>query len=163
MNQTRSIDTRIDLQADARKVLIDLLNQQLADTLDLLSQTKQAHWNVKGAHFYQLHELFDRLATELAEFSDLIAERVTALGGLALGTVRVVAQRSRLTEGDIHAIEGMATVDELATRFAALAASTRTAIQVADEHRDASTADLCTEVSRALDKSLWLLEAHHQG
>ena len=162
MSNERTFDTRIGLPAEARRPLIDLLNQQLADTSDLFSQAKHAHWNVKGPQFYQLHELFDRLAGELAGFADLIAERVTALGGLALGTVRMAAQRSRLNECDIHAIDGMATVDALATRFAALAASTRMAIQIADEHGDAATADLLTEVSRALDKSLWFLEAHHQ-
>ena len=162
MTNERTFDTRIDLRADARRPLIDLLNQQLADTFDLFSQAKQSHRNVKGAQFYQLHELFDRLAGELTGFADLIAERVTALGGLALGTVRMAAQRSRLSECDVHAIDGMATVDALATRFAALAASTRTSIQIADEHGDAATADLLTEVSRALDKSLWFLEAHHQ-
>jgi starvation-inducible DNA-binding protein len=162
MTNERTFDTRIDLRADARLPLIDLLNQQLADTCDLFSQAKQAHWNVKGAQFYQLHELFDRLAGELAGFADVIAERVTALGGLALGTVRMAAQRSRLSECDVHTIEGMATVDALATRFAALAASTRTAIQIADEHGDAATADLLTELSRALDKSLWFLDAHLQ-
>jgi starvation-inducible DNA-binding protein len=162
MSQERTFVTRIDLEPDVRGPLIDLLNQQLADTFDLFSQAKQAHWNVKGAQFFQLHELFDRLAGELAAQADLIAERVTALGGLALGTVRMAAQRSRLNECDIHAMDGMATVDALATRFAALAASTRMAIQIADEHGDAATADLLTEVSRALDKSLWFLEAHHQ-
>src|SRR5690349_19066272 len=87
----RKFDERIGIQAETKRRLIDLLNQQLADTADLYSQAKQAHWNVKGSQFYQLHELFDHLAAELAGHADLLAERVTALGGLARGTVRMAA------------------------------------------------------------------------
>src|SRR3954463_4394869 len=90
--------TRNDLGREVRGPMVALLNQQLADTFDLYSQTKQAHWNVKGAQFYPLHELFDRLAGELEGYVDLIAERATALGGLAQGTVRLAAANSRLGE-----------------------------------------------------------------
>ena len=83
--------TRNDLSREVRGRMIELLNQQLADTFDLYSQTKQAHWNVKGAQFFQLHELFDKLAEELQGYVDQIAERATALGGLATGTVRMSA------------------------------------------------------------------------
>jgi starvation-inducible DNA-binding protein len=98
----------------------------------------------------------------LAGQADLIAERVTALGGLALGTARMAADRSRLAEYDMQAVDSLAVVDVLATRFAALAASTRTAIHTVEGHGDVATADLLTEVSRMLDKALWFLEAHHQ-
>jgi starvation-inducible DNA-binding protein len=158
----RTFDTRINLSAEARARLIDLLNAQLADTFDLFSQAKQAHWNVKGAQFYQLHELFDRLASELESHVDLIAERVTTLGGIAMGTVRMAAQRSRLPECDVEITDSRPVVDALAARFADLAESTRHAIEIADEQGDTGTADLFTEVSRALDKALWFLEAHDQ-
>jgi starvation-inducible DNA-binding protein len=85
--------TRNDLSREVRGQMVALLNQQLADTFDLYSQTKQAHWNVKGAQFTPLHELFDKLAEELANHADAIAERATALGGLALGTVRLSAAK----------------------------------------------------------------------
>lgn len=81
--------TRIDLLREHRTQVVELLNETLAMTLDLKTQTKQAHWNVKGMNFYQLHLLFDEIATQLEEFVDLIAERVTTLGGMALGTVRI--------------------------------------------------------------------------
>jgi starvation-inducible DNA-binding protein len=157
------VKTRIDLPSETRTRMIALLNQQLADTFDLYSQTKQAHWNVKGAQFYQLHELFDRLAEELAGYADLIAERATALGGIALGTVRVAAAGSRLPEYEAGVTDSMPTVDALAARYAALAASTRAAISAADGQGDLDTADLFTEASRGLDKALWFLEAHLQG
>jgi starvation-inducible DNA-binding protein len=162
INGTTSLPTRIDLHSEVREEMVPLLNQQLADTFDLYSQTKQAHWNVKGPQFYALHELFDKLAAELAEHVDAIAERVTALGGLAEGTARMSARSSRLPELPLEAIGGMATVDALAERYGALAASTRRAIAASEEYGDTTSADLMTEVSRSLDKALWFLEAHLQ-
>lgn len=154
--------TRNDLPREVRDKMILLLNQQLADTFDLYSQTKQAHWNVKGAQFFQLHELFDKLAAELLAYVDLIAERATALGGLALGTVRMSAANSKLPECELEVTDSLSTVDSVAERYAALAASTRQAIESAEGEADADTADIFTEVSRGLDKALWFLEAHLQ-
>lgn len=158
----RTFETRIDMPSDVRARLIDLLNQQLADTFDLFSQAKQAHWNVKGAQFHALHELFDTLAGELAGHVDLIAERVTALGGIALGTARMAARRSRLPEYDLEIIDSQPVVEALAARFAAVAATTRRAVDIAEQQGDTGSADLLTEVSRALDKALWFLDAHNQ-
>lgn len=162
MDRTKTYKTRIDLPAEIRDQMITALNQQLADTFDLYSQTKQAHWNVKGSAFFQLHELFDRLAEEVEEYVDLIAERVTALGGTALGTVRMSAAASRLDEYPLDVSHGLSSVEALAVSYAALAKTTREAIEVAAGAGDADTADLFTEVSRSLDKSLWFLEAHLQ-
>lgn len=152
--------TRVDLSASVREKMIALLNQQLADTFDLFSQTKQAHWNVKGMQFIALHELFDKLAEEVEGYTDELAERVTALGGVATGTVRMAAKSSTLKEFAGDSIEGEACVAMLADRYAALAKSTRDAIDAADKASDADTADLFTGISRDLDKYLWFLEAH---
>jgi starvation-inducible DNA-binding protein len=161
--KTKSMfSTRNDLSREAREEMVALLNQQLADTFDLFSQTKQAHWNVKGAQFLQLHELFDKLAAELAGYTDMIAERATTLGGLAQGTVRMSAANSQLAECELDVTDSLPTVEALAERYAALARSTRQAIESADGLDDADTADLFTEVSRGLDKALWFLEAHLQ-
>ena len=153
--------TSIDISLENREQLISLLNQQLADTFDLYSQTKQALWNVKGRDFFQLHELFDKLAGGLTEHVDTIAERATTLGGTALGTTRMAAGASRLPEYP-EVVEGMESVAALAERYGMLAATTRAAIDKATELSDADTADLFTAVSRELDKSLWFLEAHLQ-
>jgi starvation-inducible DNA-binding protein len=155
--------TRIDLPSEAREKMIVLLNQQLADIFDLYSQTKQAHWNVKGAQFYQLHELFDELAVQVLEYVDVIAERATALGGLAMGTVRMASSASRLPEYPLDVIGGLPSVEALATRYASLAATMRSAIDTAAQNGDMDTSDLFTEVSRSLDKALWFLEAHLQA
>jgi starvation-inducible DNA-binding protein len=154
--------THIDLPEGDRMTLIELLNGRLADTADLYSQIKQAHWNVKGPDFFQLHLLFDQLAGELFPFIDLIAERATALGGVAMGTTRMAAAGSTLPEYPVEATEGQRHLKALIDRYAVYSAAIRKAIDVGDEHHDLSTADIFTEISRVADKQLWFLEAHVQ-
>jgi len=158
----KTIATSNDLPASTRQEMIKLLNTQLADRFDLFSQTKQAHWNVKGMQFYHLHELYDELAGCVLEWVDLIAERAVMLGGAATGTARMAAKSSRLDEFSADAIGSQESVSALVERYADLAETTRKAIDTADNAGDADTADLFTEVSRGLDKSLWFLEAHLQ-
>lgn len=156
------VTTHNDLPEDTRGKMVQLLNEQLADTFDLFSQTKQAHWNVKGPQFFQLHELYDTLAEQLLGHVDLIAERATALGGAATGTVRMAAGATRLEDYSAGPVGSLESVEMLVQRYAALAQSTREAIDQAEQAEDMDTADLFTEVSRDLDKSLWFLEAHIQ-
>ena len=159
---TPTFPTHVDLPEGDRQTLIELLNGRLADTADLYSQVKQAHWNVKGPNFFQLHLLFDQLAGEVFPFIDLIAERATALGGVALGTVRMAADSSTLPEYPLEAAEGQRHLKALIDRYAVYTSAIRKAIDIADEHHDLSTADIFTEISRVADKQLWFLEAHLQ-
>jgi starvation-inducible DNA-binding protein len=159
----RTFSTRIDISEQAREKLIELLNQRLADSFDLYSQLKQAHWNVKGSDFIQLHELYDQIAESVLEHVDEIAERATTLGGLALGTARMAAASSTLDEYPLDAVEGIATVQAVADRLATYAAAVRADIETALELGDQDTGDLFIEVSRAIDKHLWFVEAHLQG
>ena len=155
--------TRIDMPPEIRLDVIKMLNQTLACTVDLRSQVKQACWNVKGKDFSQLHALFDTIATELEGYTDLIAERIAVLGGVALGTVRTAAAHSTLPEypGDI--VDGTAHVLVLAERFAHYAAAMRAGITHAADVEDANTANVYTDISRGVDKQLWVLEAYlHQ-
>ena len=160
--KTRQFPTHIEIPADKREALCNLLNGHLADTFDLFSQVKQAHWNVKGKDFYQLHLLFDEIAEELEDFVDELAERVTSLGGYANGTTRMAAESSRIPEYPTSAIAGPDHVEALTERFGIYCASVRAAIDESDKLGDASTADLYTEISRTADKRLWFLEAHIQ-
>lgn len=160
----RMFETRIDLDQASREKLIALLNARLADTFDLYSQLKQAHWSVRGSDFIQLHELYDTLAESVLGFVDEIAERATALGGLATGTVRMAAEATSLDEYPIDAIAGEDTLHIVADRLAAYGAAVREAIEVTDsELGDIDTSDLFTEISRATDKHLWFVEAHLQA
>lgn len=157
-----TFSTRNSLPIETRQTVIGLLNQALADLTDLYSQTKQAHWNVKGMNFIALHELFDEFAETVEGHIDTVAERVTALGGVANGTIRMAAGASKLPEFP-HVFEGRAVVEALADRYGQVGASVRAAIDSADRAGDADTADLFTGLSRDLDQQLWFLEAHLQA
>jgi starvation-inducible DNA-binding protein len=159
----RKFATRIDIAEGSRDQLVQLLNARLADTFDLYSQLKQAHWNVKGSDFIQLHLLYDEIAESVLEYVDTVAERATALGGLALGTARLAAANSSLDEYPLDAVAGMETVAAITDRLAAYGAATRAAIDAALELEDQDTADLFIEISRTIDKHLWFVEAHQQA
>ena len=155
--------TKNDLSENVRGKMIELLNQQLADVLDLGLQAKQAHWNVKGPHFIGLHELFDKVAEEMEEYIDAIAERAVELGGVAQGTAQVIVKSSRLAVYPLDLTSGKEHVTALSSALAKFGASTRAAIDAAGKDGDADTADLFTEVSRGVDKLLWFVEAHAQA
>jgi starvation-inducible DNA-binding protein len=148
----RTFKTSVDIPANTRAKVIALLNQNLADAFDLMSQSKQAHWNVKGNDFWQLHKLFDELAGEVGEWVDMIAERVTAMGGYATGTARMAAANSTLPEFPTTITDGMAYVQAVSERLAAYSNSARAGIDQTQEWGDANTADMLTEISRCADK-----------
>lgn len=161
--QAKMFPSRHDLPEDVRREMVALLNQQLADTTDLRTQVKHCHWNVKGRNFIGLHLLFDQLAERLDEQADELAERATALGGMAVGPSKAVARSTRLPEFPYDVFDARDIEREIADRYALVAKSTREAIDKADDRGDKDTADLFTEVSRVLDKDLWFIEAHLQS
>src|SRR6516162_10292653 len=155
--------TKNDLPEATRSKVVELLNARLADCIDLQTQTKQAHWNVKGPHFIALHELFDKINEEVEDYVDDIAERAVQLGGVAEGTARMVAKRSSLAEYPAKAVDGHSHVEALSSALAAFGKAARKAIDTANEIGDLDTADLFTEISRGTDKWLWFVEAHLQA
>jgi starvation-inducible DNA-binding protein len=155
--------TKNDLPEATRVKSVELLNARLADCKDLQTQTKQAHWNVKGPNFIALHELFDKINDELEDYVDDIAERAVQLGGVAEGTARMVAKRSSLAEYPANAADGRSHAEALSSALAAFGKAARKAIGEANELGDLDTADLFTEVSRGIDKWLWFVEAHLQA
>lgn len=161
--KSRLFETSVDIKEDNRIQIIEILNARLADSVDLKSQAKQAHWNVKGLQFFQVHELFDTIAEHTDEAIDLVAERVTALGGVANGTVRQAAAASSLKEYDLNAVTVEEHLRAVSQRLAAFANAAREAIDQTDELGDLVTADLFTQIVRQADKDLWFVEAHLQG
>ena len=155
--------TENDLPEQRRSELIALMNQRLADAVDLQTQMKQAHWNVKGPHFIGLHELFDQIDEAVEGYVDLIAERIVQLGGIAEGTARMAAERSRLEEYPLDIADGRAHVEAVAKALSSFGHEARKTIDEADELQDADTADIFTEISRGTDKWLWFVEAHAQA
>jgi len=143
-----------------RTRVVALLNRQLATLVDLQSQCHQAHWNVRGRAFFALHKLFDEVADLVGSHLDVTAERIAALGGEVLGTVRMAGAASPLPDYPAHLDNDIEHVAALLDRFSLAAAAAREAIAEATELEDAGTADLLTAVSRDLDKGLWFLEAH---
>ena len=160
---SRLFPTKNDLPEAMRSRVVELLNQRLADCIDLQTQCKQAHWNVKGPSFIGLHKLFDDINEDVEEHVDLLAERAVQLGGVAEGTVRSVAARSTLSDYSARLTSGEEHVNALSSALATFGAGTRRAIQQVDELRDDDTVDILTEISRAVDKWLWFVEAHLQG
>ena len=168
MNSTRAeaptmYETENDISLQQRTQLNDLMNQRLASAVDLQMQMKQAHWNVKGPSFIGLHELFDKVAEAVEDYVDQIAERIVQLGGVAEGTVRMAASRTRLAEYSPEISEGMAHVEGVARALSTFGQEARNTINEADELEDADTADMFTEISRGIDKWLWFVEAHSQA
>lgn len=159
---TRTFTTSVNLSESTRQHLTDILNARLADTVDLKTQAKQAHWNVKGPEFFQLHELFDSVAKHLDDQADLIAERVTALGGTALGTARLAGATSSIPEYDLDAVGGLEHVVALSERLGRAANQFRADIDRTDKLGDKATSDLFTQITREADKDAWFLEAHLQ-
>lgn len=155
--------TRIDIPENTRVRMSELLNTTLAATLDLWTQVKQAHWNVKGMNFYQLHLLFDEVATVVYEYIDLVAERITAVGGEAHGTARESAKTSFLPEYPTLPISEKDHTIAVAERLAAYGKHIRDSIAKTNELGDPTTNDLYVEISREIDKKLWFIEAHLQN
>ena len=153
-------DTRNDLPTAVRTSVVNLLNSRLADAIDLGTQTKHAHWNVKGPHFIALHELFDQVAEHIEDHVDTIAERITALGGTAHGTLATVSRTTSLAAYPDDITDGIQHVDALSRAVADFGAKMRKAIEESARAGDADTSDLFTGISREVDKDLWFLEAH---
>jgi starvation-inducible DNA-binding protein len=159
----RLYPTKNHLPEETRISVIELLNQRLADSINLQTQCKQAHWNVKGPSFIGLHKLFDEINEDAEEYIDLIAERIVQLGGIAEGTVQVVAQRSTLLDYPLTLSTGEEHVAALSDALAGFGRTARIGIEEMNELEDADSADILTEISRGVDKWLWFVEAHQQG
>jgi len=156
-------ETMNDLPKPARIALNQLMNQRLADAVDLQSQVKQAHWNVKGPSFIGLHKRFDEVDEAVESYVDLSAERIVQLGGIAEGTVRVSASRTRLPEYPLDIEDGATHVEALARALSTFGEAARATINEVDALDDKDTADIFTEISRGIDKWLWFVEAHSQA
>jgi len=159
----RSLSTRNDIPVATRSACCQLLNITLATTLDLWTQLKQAHWNVKGQRFYQLHLLFDEIANTTYEYIDMVAERITALSGIANGTVHQSARSSFLPEYPNIPVSEKEHLEAIADRLAAYVKHVREAIAKTDELDDQASNDLYIEIARAIDQKLWFIEAHLQN
>lgn len=148
-----------NLPSEARTRIVDELNARLADGLDLFSQIKVAHWNVKGPQFAALHPLFETFAVSLAAHNDILAERAVTLGGQALGTARHVGQHSSLPDYPQQTSRDMEHVRLLAQRFAQYLGGVRSSRTAVEKLADADTVDALTAVITEFEKFSWFLNA----
>ena len=160
--QLRLTHTRNSLPEKFRLQVSEFLQERLADSIDLMMQAKQAHWNVKGSNFISLHKLFDKVYSDAGNYVDAIAERIVQLGGTALGTIRAAAAKSSLPEYPSDISSSSQHIAELAHAIAYYGELVSKGIARANEFGDANTADILTEVSRSADENLWFVEAHGQ-
>ncbi len=152
--------THNTLSENIRGQSIELLNKNLAAAIDLHGQMKQAHWNVRGIAFIAIHELFDKVAAQVEEFSDMLAERIGALGGVAKGGIKTVSEKSFLKPYPLEIADEKKHVEAVSAALASFGESTREAIDQSDDFGDKVTADLFTDISRAIDQQLWFVESH---
>ncbi len=155
-------NSHVQISDDHRIKLVELCNKGLASAMDLFTQTKQAHWNVRGPQFFARHELFDRVADHAKDMADDFAERAGALGGYAEGTVRMSAKQSVLPEYEEDAVTGQQHVKALVARFATFTGFLREGVSMSGEI-DVATEDLFTEALRIAEEDLWFLESHLEG
>lgn len=156
-------DTRNSLDEATRTKSIQLLNARLADAIHLAMQLKLAHWNVRGPHFLQLHELFDTITDSVREHVDMIAERIGALGGVAQGNLKSVTGNTSLEDYPEDLSSGVEHTKRVASALAAFGGTVREDIEKAASFGDVATEDLLTEVVRDIDQRLWFVEAHLQS
>ena len=159
-SHSTATDGRNTLAENIRAQSVELLNKHLAAAIDLHAQLKQAHWNVRGPGFIGIHELFDKVAVEVENYSDLIAERAGALGGIAQGTVQLAADRSFLVPYPLDIADEQQHIFAVSGTLAAFGQSAREASSLAATFGDADTADLFTEISRGIDRQIWFVESH---
>jgi starvation-inducible DNA-binding protein len=160
VNSTNRFPTTVAIQSDLRAPLVERLNELMATTIDLYTQVKQAHWNIKGPQFVSRHELFDDLADHLRGHADELAERVSTLGGYATGTARQVAANSILPEYDSSAVDGRAHIRCLVERYGTFAERIRHDINAVTEIGDPASEDMLIALLRETEKDLWFLESH---
>jgi len=159
----RLFSTKNDLPESIRLEVIPLLNQRLAECIDLQTQCKQAHWNVKGPSFIGLHKLFDDINESVEGYVDLIAERIVQLGGIAEGTIGAVEGRSTLIDYPLALSTGAEHVAALSDALSGFGRAARLGIEEMQELKDADSADMLTDISRGVDQWLWFVEAHQQA
>ncbi len=154
--------TRMSLPEKDRIELVGVLNKTLASLADLYAQLKQAHWNIKGESFISLHLLFDKVAEEIEEQVDVVAERITAMGGTALGTIQEIAKNTNLRVYPLDIFSAKDHVEHLTHNIAILGELSRKNIDLTDELNDMVTNEIYVNLTKILDTNLWFIEAYSQ-
>lgn len=154
--------TKNDLESDVRRQVVEMLSARVADAIDLTYQVRTAHFNVKGPSFGALHELFDKIYEFTDEAVDIMAERAVQLGGQMRTTIRNAAAMSKLDEYPTDLKAGLDHCEAVSDRLAAFGKLIRDDVEKAEDAGDKDTSDMLIDISREIDKFLWMVEAHIQ-
>ena len=161
--KTKMHKTMNPISENIRGSMVELLQTHLATAVDITYQTKQAHWNVKGMNFIAVHELFDDLHEETEEYVDTIAERLTAIGGQAHGTVQAASENSLLDPYPLDLVKSEDHLKRLTESYSKWSAAVAEGIEEASEAGDPLTEDLLTAIGHGLDKGIYFMESHFQA
>ena len=152
--------TKINLKDEVRQKIIELFQERLSDGLDLMLQTKHAHWNLKGEQFISLHRLCDKVNKAMRKSSDLIAERIVQLGGVAHGTSQSITKKTSIDEYPSNIADWKEHIEFLSNSLAQFCNESRAALKQFDKIDDPVSEDILIEVTRKVDMYLWMLESH---
>lgn len=151
------IQPNIGLESDVRQPIINILNNTLANETVLSLKTRNAHWNVSGTGFYELHILFDTQYKQMNDIADEIAERVRMVGGFAIGSMAEYLSNTQLVEqaGDIPDVLHLLADHEKIIRF--LHEDIK---KCNDEFEDEGTSDLLISLMRLHERMAWMLRSY---
>lgn len=154
------IQPNIGLDSDVRGSVVALLNIILADEVVLSTKTRCAHWNVRGADFFELRTLFETQYQLLNNISNEIAERARMLDGFAIGSLVEFLSHTRLVElpGDVPFVMQLLADYETSIRFLR-----EDARKCAEEYQDAGTFELLVGLMRLHEKMAWMLRSYLQN
>ena len=142
-----------ELSAALQRVLVDLIELQL--------QGKQAHWNVVGTNFRDLHLQLDEVVDFARTASDTVAERMRALDAVPDGRSDTVAATTTLPEFPAYEHSTGDVVDLITTRIYAVVDTLRTVHDPVDAE-DSSTADILHQLIDGLEKLAWLVKSENR-
>jgi starvation-inducible DNA-binding protein len=160
VNSDHLLATKNQLPLDVRHASIEYLNAIVVQMIDVALAAKHAHWNVRGPNFISYHKLFDKVFTDLIANIDTVGERITALGGIARGTVQTIANGTELQAYPVLAVAEREHIEQLSSRLGILGRKVREAAREADKHADVVTEDVLIESAATIDGLLWVIESH---
>ncbi|ABV95933.1 ferritin Dps family protein (plasmid) [Dinoroseobacter shibae DFL 12 = DSM 16493] len=151
--------TAVALSQDAQAAIADALNQSVAETTVTTMMAQNFHWNVTGMAFGPLHQLFQDIYEDHFQAQDDLAERIKAIDAHAEGTLAGMLKRSKVTEHDGHA-DAKTMIETMKVAQETLAATLAGCGELAAEHGDTLTEDLCIARGQTHEKFAWFLRAH---
>ena len=140
--------------------IVTLLNTLLADEYALYTKTRNAHWNVSGTNFYELHKFFETQYEAVDIIIDDIAERVRSLGHYALGSLKDFLAVTHMDEENHDFGNPKQIIQTLVNDHETIIRIIRNDIApISGKHKDLGTADFVTGIMKQHEKMAWMLRS----